>query len=113
MPNVLPPQQSRPRCHPTRPYSDLEAEFAKFTNRRIAPVLRGLTEPEAALALAWAYSADSWTETAAAVGLPSSAGERVRRKLKRLGVRYNERSAEHAFAVAHRPVLAEFKEVLG
>ena len=101
MPNVLPPQDSQPR-RLARPYDDLETEFAKFIDPRIAPVLRGLQESEAALALMWAYGKGSWAESAAAAGLEPAAGERVRRKLKRLGDRYTQRhSAARAFTAVY------------
>ncbi|WP_432159015.1 hypothetical protein [Streptomyces sp. bgisy153] len=113
MPNALPPHGNKPR-RPARPYNDLEAEVAKFTDPRIAPVLRGLQDAEAAVALDWAYTGGSWAESAAAVGLAPAVGERVRRKLKRLGTRYTERcSAARAFTVAHRAAVAGAQEVLG
>ncbi|MEU9546279.1 hypothetical protein [Streptomyces mirabilis] len=96
----------------TRPYGDLEAEFAKFNDPRIAPVLRGLQATEAELALDWAYAGGSWAERAVAAGLAPEAGNRVRRKLKRLGARHTERSAARAFTDAHRPAVAGTKEVL-
>ncbi|MFD5300496.1 hypothetical protein ACFWJU_35490 [Streptomyces mutabilis] len=104
MPNALPPQGSQLRCL-ARPYDGLEAQIAKFTDPRIAPVLRGLRESEAALAVMWAYDGRSWAECAAAAGLDRAVGERVRRKLKRLGARYMQRrSAARASTVVHRPV---------
>lgn len=112
MPNALPPQGSQPR-RLIHPHDDLEAEFAKFTDHRIAPVLRGLQATEAALALDWAYSGGSWAEHAAAAGLNPAAGERVRRKLKRLGAGYTERSAAHALTAVHRPAVAGAQEVSG
>ncbi|MDX2576689.1 hypothetical protein PV332_14545 [Streptomyces scabiei] len=113
MPNALPPQGFKPR-RPARRYNDLEAEFAKFTDPRIAPVLHGLQEAEAALALDWAYAGGSWAESAAAVGLAPAVGERVRRKLKRLGTRYTERcSAARAFTAVHRAAVDGVQEVLG
>ncbi|AVZ77994.1 hypothetical protein SLUN_38870 (plasmid) [Streptomyces lunaelactis] len=112
MPNALPPQGSHPR-RTARPYDDLEAEFAKFTDPRIAPVLRGLQESEAALALLWAYGKGSWEESAAAAGLEPAVGEQVRRKLKRLGARYTQRSsAARAFTAGHRPVRATPRELV-
>lgn len=110
MPNALPPQGPQAR----RPYDDLDAEFAKFTDPRIAPVLRGLQESEAALALLWAYGGGSWAESAAAAGLEPAAGEQVRRKLKRLGARYTQRRcAARAFTAVHRPVRSTPRGLVG
>nr|WTB29592.1 hypothetical protein OG781_08900 [Streptomyces sp. NBC_00830] len=106
MPNALPPQEPQPCLRPDRRAVD-------FADKRINSVLRGLTDWEAALALAWARSGDSWGETAVAAGLPPAAGERVRRKLKRLGARYTERSVERTFTEVVRPFVARFKEMLG
>lgn len=113
MPNALPPQRTQPR-RPIRSHDDLEAEFARFSDHRIAAVLRGLQPAEAALALDWAYAGGSWAESAAALGLVPEAGQRVRRKLKRLGARYTERcSAARAFTAVHRPAIVGAQEVLG
>jgi hypothetical protein len=74
---------------------DLVFETA-FEDPGIDAVLRGLTEDERRVAMAWAHPyADSWTEAARLAGAadPEGFGERVRRKLKRLGDRYTERAA--------------------
>ncbi|MFJ6943282.1 hypothetical protein ACISU4_01240 [Streptomyces wuyuanensis] len=74
------------------------------TDRRIAAVLAELTPVERAVAMAWADpQVSSWTEAASIIvaleepliaGLePVALGERVRRKLKRLGARQAERAA--------------------
>ncbi|HET6354626.1 hypothetical protein [Streptomyces sp.] len=62
---------------------------------RIARVLAQLRPEERMVALAWAHPAvASWTEAAAAAGAPDpgALGERVRRKLKRLGARHKARA---------------------
>ncbi|MFE9427743.1 hypothetical protein ACFYNO_32825 [Kitasatospora sp. NPDC006697] len=73
---------------------------AELADSRLAAVLSGLAPVEAAVAAA--YAADpkaSWTEAAAAAGhpAPEAFGDRVRRKLKRLGERHTARA--HAVAV--------------
>ncbi|MFF4402786.1 hypothetical protein [Streptomyces sp. NPDC001480] len=79
---------------------DLVFETA-FEDPRVDAVLRGLTENERRVAMAWAHpSTASWTEAARFAGVsdPEAFGERVRRKLKRLGTEYTRRraSAGHA-----------------
>ncbi len=67
-----------------------------FDNPGIGAVLRGLTEEERRVAMAWAHPyADTWTEAARVAGAadPEAAGERVRRKLKRRGDQYTQRAA--------------------
>lgn len=74
---------------------DLVFETA-FDDPGIDAVLRGLTEDERRVAMAWAHPyADTWTEAAQLAGAadPEAFGERVRRKLKRLGDRYTQRAA--------------------
>ena len=63
------------------------------TISRVDAVLRGLTPEERSVALAWARTGDSWEDAAADAGLPASHGERVRRKLKRLGAQHTQRTA--------------------
>ncbi|MFD5899676.1 hypothetical protein [Streptomyces sp. NPDC060366] len=87
MPMPLPQQEHHLNHH------FLAGEFARFTDRRLAPVLRALASEEALLALTWAYGKTSWERAAASAGLPEACGERVRRKLKRLGARYLDRAA--------------------
>jgi hypothetical protein len=67
--------------------------FGELVDSRLLAVLRGLKADESALARAWAASSDTWYEAALGNGLPPACGERVRRKLKRLGKRYEERQA--------------------
>ncbi|WP_123980705.1 hypothetical protein [Streptomyces sp. Ag109_O5-1] len=65
-----------------------------FDDPRVDAVLRGLTEDERRVAMAWAHPyADTWTEAARLAGAadPEAFGERVRRKLKRLGSEYTRR----------------------
>ncbi|MGA5900236.1 hypothetical protein [Streptomyces venetus] len=70
------------------PESEVLGELA---DSRLLAVLRGLEADEATLARAWAASIDTWHEAALGTGLPAGYGERVRRKLKRLGKRHAER----------------------
>lgn len=65
---------------------------AVFTDARIAAVLQELGSEEQSLAQAWAGSGDDWRKAAVAAGLPAEYGERLRRKLKRLGARYAARA---------------------
>lgn len=74
---------------------DLIFETA-FDDPRLASVLAGLTEAERAVAMAWAHPAiGTWTEAARFAGAaePCACGERVRRKLKRLGAKHTQRAA--------------------
>ncbi|MGW0538627.1 hypothetical protein [Streptomyces sp. NPDC003032] len=69
---------------------------------RLIVVLNALTPAERRVALAWAQPAvATWTEAALAAGAadPVKVGERVRRKLKRLGAQHAER---HQAAAATR-----------
>lgn len=70
--------------------------MSELENSRLSVVLRGLNEKEAAVATAWAADPRAtWAQAAAALGHrdPASFGDRVRRKLKRLGTRLTERMA--------------------
>ncbi|ONK09301.1 hypothetical protein [Streptomyces sp. MP131-18] len=69
---------------------------------RITAVLRGLTENEQTVALAWATTGDSWENAAIDAGLPATHGERVRRKLKRLGTRHISRATAAADTTGRR-----------
>jgi len=65
-----------------------------FDDPRIDAVLAKLTVEEWRVAKAWAHSCtDTWTEAARFAGAtdPKASGERVRRKLKRLGKEYTRR----------------------
>ncbi|MFD7480373.1 hypothetical protein ACFV8Z_52120 [Streptomyces sp. NPDC059837] len=66
---------------------------AELADSRLLAVLHGLAPDEAALARAWAASGESWARTALDAGLSTAHGERVRRKLKRLGTLYTARAA--------------------
>ncbi|MGW0188193.1 hypothetical protein ACWDV7_20810 [Streptomyces sp. NPDC003362] len=71
-----------------------EAALAEeLADSRLLAVLRGMAPDEAALARAWAAGGESWAQAALDAGLPETYGERVRRKLKRLGSRYAARAA--------------------
>ncbi|MGW2331698.1 hypothetical protein ACWC5C_38940 [Streptomyces sp. NPDC001700] len=60
--------------------------------KQAATVFRWLKPDEQAVARAWALSgAASWEEAAQSTGLSDAFGHRVRRKLKRLGERYEQR----------------------
>ncbi|MFG1755994.1 hypothetical protein [Streptosporangium sandarakinum] len=72
---------------------------AAFDDERINAVLAQLDPAERRVAMAWAHpTIATWTEAARFAGAasPEAYGERVRRKLKRLGNRYTARS--HAAA---------------
>ncbi|MGW6875861.1 hypothetical protein ACWGHA_26380 [Streptomyces xanthophaeus] len=62
-------------------------------NEDVRSVLRGLQPDEATVAAYWAQGAGTWSEAAQLAGLADAAGERVRRKLRRLGIRRTERTA--------------------
>jgi hypothetical protein len=67
-----------------------------FDDPRVDAVLAKLTVEERRVAMAWAcHCADTWTEAARFGGAtdPEAFGERVRRKLKRLGTEYTRRRA--------------------
>lgn len=65
----------------------------EFQDQRIGAVLRQLAEPEEKVARTWAAGADSWAVAAVDSAQPAAYGERVRRKLHRLGARQTERAA--------------------
>jgi hypothetical protein len=71
----------------------------ELADSRLLAVLRGLAADEAALARAWAADGESWAQATLDAELPAAYGERVRRKLKRLGARYAERAAAAAHSV--------------
>jgi hypothetical protein len=73
---------------------DLVFESA-FDDERVNAVLAGLDPAERRVAMAWAHpSIADWTEAARYAGAanPSAYGERVRRKLKRLGTHHTTRA---------------------
>ncbi|MER5763537.1 hypothetical protein [Streptomyces sp. NPDC002082] len=65
----------------------------EFQDPRVGAVLRQLAEPEEKVARTWAAGADSWAVAAVDSAQPAAYGERVRRKLHRLGARQTERAA--------------------
>ncbi|NED34855.1 hypothetical protein [Streptomyces sp. SID8499] len=68
---------------------------------RVAAVLRKLTPDEATVAAKWAETPDiSWHQAALAERLPETFGERVRRRLKRLGKQHTEHAQAAATSVA-------------
>jgi hypothetical protein len=70
-----------------------------FGDERIESVLAGLDATERRVAMAWAHpSIAHWTEAARSAGArdPEAFGERVRRKLKRLGARHTARAGAAA-----------------
>ncbi|MFE6499916.1 hypothetical protein [Kitasatospora sp. NPDC057738] len=71
---------------------EAEALSAELADSRLLAVLRGLAPDEVATTRAWAAGEETWALAALAVGLPAEFGERVRRKLKRLGTRHTERA---------------------
>ncbi|WP_431045611.1 hypothetical protein ACQUSR_29225 [Streptomyces sp. P1-3] len=62
--------------------------FTIFAGRRLAAVLRELHRDERIVAHERAHIGDSRRQAAPAAGPPASYGERIRRKLKRLGERH-------------------------
>ncbi|MEV7889903.1 hypothetical protein ACWD3I_24935 [Streptomyces sp. NPDC002817] len=75
--------------------ADLVFAFG-FDDPRIDAVLAKLAVEERRVAMAWSCPCtDTWTEAARFVGAtdPEAFGERVRRKLKRLGTEYTRRRA--------------------
>ncbi|MFE0099912.1 hypothetical protein [Streptomyces sp. NPDC059009] len=76
---------------------------AELLDPRIVAVLRQLRAPEEVVARLWACTGDAWAHAAADAGLPPSYGERVRRKLKRLGRRHTDRSAAAAVRLGEHP----------
>ncbi|MFE0400341.1 hypothetical protein ACFW19_00500 [Streptomyces nigra] len=80
---------------------ETEVMHTEHDGSRVAAVLRQLTSEEVTVAEQWAAMPDiSWHRAALAVRLPETFGERVRRKLKRLGKLYAERTQAAATAVA-------------
>nr|BEK63609.1 hypothetical protein KPHV_08360 [Kitasatospora purpeofusca] len=75
-----------------------ETLFTELADSRLLAVLRGLAADEQALARAWGSSGETWNQTALDAGLPAELGERVRRKLKRLGRQHAERTLAAAGA---------------
>ncbi|MFJ2007971.1 hypothetical protein [Streptomyces chartreusis] len=61
---------------------------------RVSTVLRHLSAEELTLALAWAERGGAWPEVAKDFNQDRQFGERVRRKLKRLGRHHTDRAAE-------------------
>ncbi|MCQ4045836.1 hypothetical protein ACFOSC_27840 [Streptantibioticus rubrisoli] len=68
----------------------------RFCDPRLDRVFRGLAPAEEAVALVWADGGTSWEGAALDTGLPAAYGERVRRKLKRLGERCTARTVAAA-----------------
>lgn len=78
-------------------YPTEEAALPWEPDRRdIAAVLGRLKEEEQRVARAYALHGGSWAEAAAHAGLPAQAGQRVMRKLRRLGLQFQR---QHAAAV--------------
>jgi hypothetical protein len=79
------------------PYSADDLVFGSgFDDPRVDAVLAKLTVEERRVAMAWACRCtDTWPQAARFVGAidPEAFGERVRRKLKRLGTEYTRRRA--------------------
>ncbi|MGW6691300.1 hypothetical protein [Streptomyces sp. NPDC054961] len=80
---------------PAEPRMDDLVFDTAFEDERIDTVLRGLDASERRVAMAWAHpSIGTWTEAARFAGAarPEDTGDRVRRKLQRLGKRHTERA---------------------
>ncbi|MCX5215912.1 hypothetical protein OG689_42995 [Kitasatospora sp. NBC_00240] len=67
-------------------------------DERVRSVLRRLKAEEKAVAALWAQGAGTWAEAALRAGLPETYGDRVRRKLHRLGAQQVERAGAVAVA---------------
>ncbi|MBK3531066.1 hypothetical protein JHN61_04520 [Streptomyces sp. MBT67] len=68
--------------------------LAWYPDRRDAgAVFARLKEDEQHVARAFALGGGSWAKAAAAAGLPAQVGERVMRKLRRLGLQHRQRQA--------------------
>ncbi|MFE9912922.1 hypothetical protein [Streptomyces clavifer] len=65
----------------------------RLDDERVRTALRGLTPDEATVAARWAQGAGTWAESALSADLPAAYGERVHRKLHRLGARQVARAA--------------------
>ncbi|GAA3679307.1 hypothetical protein GCM10022420_071000 [Streptomyces iranensis] len=63
---------------------------AVLADRRVVAVLRKLYRDEATVAHSWSETGDTWRQAARDAGLPAAYGERVRRKLKRLGAQHTD-----------------------
>ncbi|MGW0647701.1 hypothetical protein ACWD4T_02660 [Streptomyces umbrinus] len=92
-------------AHPVdemRTIADLLVEYrtpeqdllSKERDIRVSAVLKHLSAEEQALALAWAEYGAPWPEVANELGQKRQFGEKVRRKLSRLGDRHTDRAAE-------------------
>ncbi|WP_157531434.1 MULTISPECIES: hypothetical protein [unclassified Kitasatospora] len=76
----------------SRPEDSLLAE--ELDDSRVPHVLRRLTPEEAVVAARWAADPDAtWPGASLAAGHTEAFGERVRRKLRRLGNQHTERTA--------------------
>ncbi|MET8130046.1 hypothetical protein [Streptomyces sp. NPDC005231] len=64
-----------------------------MADSKLLAVLHGLNDKERTLPLGWASTSESWNQAALGAGLPPEYGERVRRKLKRLGKQHEQRQA--------------------
>ncbi|MFJ6384651.1 hypothetical protein ACIQI7_32175 [Kitasatospora sp. NPDC092039] len=63
-----------------------------LANRRIDAVFRSLDAMEASVASLWAIRKGSWADAALDLGLAAEVGDRVRRKLSRIGDQHTERA---------------------
>ncbi|MCI3240889.1 hypothetical protein [Streptomyces spinosisporus] len=78
-----------------------EALRGELEDSRISTVLRHLTSDEARVAATWAEVSDiSWHQAALHAGLVATYGERVRRRLKRLGKQHTQREQAAALMSA-------------
>ncbi|WBP92163.1 hypothetical protein [Kitasatospora cathayae] len=68
------------------------ALYGELDDDRLSAVLRGLDPDEARVAARYAEGTGSWAEAALGAGLREAYGDRVRRKLKRLGNRHTQRA---------------------
>ncbi|MFE4360216.1 hypothetical protein [Kitasatospora sp. NPDC056800] len=75
---------------PDRAAADALALDRCLANPRIDAVFRSLNATEAAVANLWATRRGSWADAALDLDLAAEAGDRVRRKLSRIGDRHTE-----------------------
>ncbi|MFD0314611.1 hypothetical protein [Streptomyces flavalbus] len=68
--------------------------LSKETDARVSTVLKYLSAEELTMALEWAEHGGPWPVVANELGWERKFGERVRRKLSRLGERHTDRAAE-------------------
>ncbi|MEU6665643.1 hypothetical protein [Streptomyces sp. NPDC046727] len=77
-----------------------------LSDGRVAAVLQQLHADETCVAQEWAESGETWRQAVLAAGLPAAYGERVRRKLKRLGRKDSHFAAQTPRTGGHKGTAA-------